>query len=45
MVIFDVDGDQHLEMLLADASGTVVCVKDDATELWNKRLPGAGSNT
>ncbi|CAM9580319.1 unnamed protein product [Pylaiella littoralis] len=41
VAIADVDGNQHVEMLLGDASGTVVCVNHDGTELWNKRLPGS----
>lgn len=41
MAIADVDGDQQLEMLLADSSGTVACVNHDGTECWNRRLQGA----
>lgn len=41
VTIADVDGDQQLEMLLADSSGTVACVKHDGTECWNRRLEGA----
>lgn len=41
VVIADVHGDERLEMLLADSSGAVVCVKHDGKECWNKALSGA----
>lgn len=41
VTIADVDGDGQLEMLLADSSGTVACVRHDGTECWSKRLEGA----
>ncbi|CBJ28983.1 conserved unknown protein [Ectocarpus siliculosus] len=41
VVIADVHGDERLEMLLADSSGAVVCVKHDGKECWNKALSGS----
>lgn len=43
VVVADVHGDERLEMLLADSSGAVVCVKHDGKECWNKALSGASS--
>ncbi|CAN0160055.1 unnamed protein product, partial [Ectocarpus sp. 13 AM-2016] len=41
VVVADVHGDERLEMLLADSSGAVVCVKHDGKECWNKALSGS----
>lgn len=41
VAIADVDRDGQLEMLLADSSGTVACVRHDGTECWRTRVEGA----
>ena len=40
VAIADVDRDGQLELLLADSSGTVACVRHDGTECWSTRLEG-----